>query len=155
MNRQALVGIFTIITLIALFGVFVVLGNYGTQGRYKIGVHFKSAAGLHRGAPVYDSGVRANRAFTRLSARLDSRTSTLQVALQQSSANLTGVTAQLDSSLRRNTGHFDSIVAALDNSARDLNRTADHVTSLASNPQLRDTLANVDAAAQKANSLLA
>src|SRR5665213_1338173 len=57
MNRQALVGIFTIITLIALFGVFVVLGNYGTQGRYKIGVHFKSAAGLHRGALVYESGV--------------------------------------------------------------------------------------------------
>ncbi len=330
MNRQALVGIFTIITLIALFGVFVVLGNYGTQGRYKIGVHFKSAAGLHRGALVYESGVvvgvvdqtnllpedftvevvlainnnvdvprtarfliqapltgdstmeivppvaapqpagiasptnapaavavlprevlpldqqpqgtnpatvqdlldqgqgevrrldkmladlerrepkllntfqtaldnandisvTANRSFTRLSARLDSLTSTLQVALQQSSANLTDVTAQLDSSLRRNTGHFDSIVAALDNSARDLNRTADHVTSLASNPQLRsnilqttqgiaqtastfasiagdlekvtgnpqtqaqlrDTLANVDAAAQKANSLLA
>src|SRR5665213_1103973 len=312
MNRQALVGIFTIITLIALFGVFVVLGNYGTQGRYKIGVHFKSAAGLHRGALVYESGVvvgavdqtnllpedftvevvlainnnvdvprtarfliqapltgdstmeivppvaapqpagiasptnapaavavlprevlpldqqpqgtnpatvqdlldqgqgevrrldkmladlerrepkllntfqtaldnandisvTANRSFTRLSARLDSLTSTLQVALQQSSANLTDVTAQLDSS------------------ARDLNRTADHVTSLASNPQLRsnilqttqgiaqtastfasiagdlekvtgnpqtqaqlrDTLANVDAAAQKANSLLA
>src|SRR5665213_1626351 len=204
MNRQALVGIFTIITLIALFGVFVVLGNYGTQGRYKIGVHFKSAAGLHRGALVYESGVvvgvvdqtnllpedftvevvlainnnvdvprtarfliqapltgdstmeivppvaapqpagiasptnapaavavlprevlrldkmladlerrepkllntfqtaldnandisvTANRSFTRLSARLDSLTSTLQVALQQSSANLTDVTA--------------------------------------------------------------
>ena len=330
MNRQALVGIFTIVALLGLFAVFVVLENYGTQGRYKIAVHFKSAAGLHRGALVYESGVvvgtvdstillpedftvdvilainnnvdvprsarfliqapltgdstleivppvhaaqpsgmaaptnapaavavlprevlpldqqpqgtnpatiqdlldqgqgevrrldkmladlelrepkllntfqtalnnaneisvTANRSFGRLSARLDSLTSTMQVALERSSANLNDVTSQLDASLRRNTGHFDSIVAALDASARDLNRTADHVTSLASDPQLRsnilqttqgiaqtattfasiasdlrnvtgnpqtqaqlrDTVANVDAAAQKANSLLA
>ena len=57
MNRQAIVGIFTIVALLGLFGVFIVLENYGTQGRYKIGVHFKSAAGLHRGALVYESGV--------------------------------------------------------------------------------------------------
>ena len=330
MNRQALVGIFTIVALVGLFGIFVVLENYGTQGRYKIGVHFKSAAGLHRGALVYESGVvvgtvdstillpedftvdvilainnnvdvprsarfliqapltgdstleivppvheaqpsgmaaptnapaavavlprevlpldqqpqgtnpatiqdlldqgqgevrrldkmladlearepkllntfqsaldnaneistTANRSFTRLSARLDSLTSTMQVALERGSANLNDLTQQLDATLRRNTGHFDSIVAALDASARDLNRTADHVTALASDPQLRsnilqttqgiaqtastfasiagdlrnvtgnpqtqaqlrDTVANVDAAAQKANSLLA
>jgi len=330
MNRQAIVGIFTVVTLVALFVVFAVLQNYGTKGRYKIGVHFKSAAGLHRGALVYESGVvvgivdatrllpddfsvevvlaidndvdiprsarfiiqapltgdatleivppvhppqppgiaaptnapaavavlpheqlpldqqpqgtnpatiqdlldqgqgevkrldamladlerrepqllntfqsalsnanqislTANRTFEHLSSRVDSLTSTLQVALQQSSANLNDMTGRLDSSLKRNSGHLDSIVAALDNSARDLNRTADHVESLAGDPrlkanllattqgiaqtattfasiagdlhnvtgnvqtqaQLRDTMANVDAAAQKANSLLA
>src|SRR4030081_2624792 len=57
MNRQAVVGIFTIVALLGLFGFFLVLANVGTQGRYKIGVHFKSAAGLHRGALVYESGV--------------------------------------------------------------------------------------------------
>jgi ABC-type transporter Mla subunit MlaD len=330
MNRQALVGIFTVITLVGLFAIFAVLENYGTQGRYKVGVHFKSAAGLHRGALVYESGVvvgtvdqtvllpedftvdvilainnnvdvprnakfliqapltgdatleivppvpepqpsgiatptnapsavavlphevlplpqqpqgtnpatvqdlleqgqgeirrvdamlaeLANRepallnklqtalnnanditvttkqSFSRLSSRIDSMTSTLQLALEQSSANVNDLTGQLDASVRRNTGHFDAIVASLDASARDLNRTADHVESLAGDPrlkanliqttqgiaqtattfasiagdlrnvtgnvqtqaQLRDTVANVDAAAQKANSLLA
>ncbi len=57
MKRQAAVGLFTIIALLGLFGVFFVLANVGTQGRYKIGVHFKSAAGLHKGALVYESGV--------------------------------------------------------------------------------------------------
>jgi ABC-type transporter Mla subunit MlaD len=57
MNRQTIVGIFTIIALAGLFGIFLVLANVGTQGRYKVGVHFKSAAGLHRGALVYESGV--------------------------------------------------------------------------------------------------
>src|SRR4030081_120032 len=57
MNRQAVVGIFTIVALLGLFGFFLVLANVGTQGRYKIGVHFKSAAGLHKGALVYESGV--------------------------------------------------------------------------------------------------
>jgi ABC-type transporter Mla subunit MlaD len=330
MNRQATVGIFTIVALLGLFAFFLVLANVGTQGRYKIGVHFKSAAGLHKGALVYESGVvvgvvdqtilrpedftvevilainnnvdvprnarfliqapltgdstleivpavpppqppgrvaptnapaavavlprevlpieqqpegtnpatiqelleqgqgeirrvdamlaeLANRepallsklqsaldnandisvttkqSFGRLSARIDSMTSTLQLALQQSSANINDLTGQLDASVRRNTGHFDAIVASLDASARDLNRTADHVTALAGDPQLRsnilqttqgiaetattfasiasdlhrvtgnpqtqaqlrDTVANVDAAAQKANSLLA
>jgi ABC-type transporter Mla subunit MlaD len=329
MNRQALVGVFTVVALIALFVTFAVLENYGTKGRYKTGVHFKSAAGLHRGALVYESGVvvgvvdqtnllpedfsvevvlaidnnvdiprsarfliqapltgdstveivppprpaqppgvvaptnapaavavlpheklpldqepqgtnpatiqdlldqgqgevrrldamladletreprllntfqsaldnanaisvTANRSFQRLSDRLDSLSSTLQVALQQSTTNINDMTGQLDATLRKNTGHVDSIVAALDASARDLNRTADHVESLAGDPrlranivattqgiaqtattfasiandlrnvtgnvqtqaQLRDTLANVDAAAQKANSLL-
>src|SRR5579875_2196941 len=57
MNRQALVGLFTVVALCALFAIFFVLANVGTQGRYKIGVHFKSAAGLHKGALVYESGV--------------------------------------------------------------------------------------------------
>lgn len=57
MNRQAIVGLFTILSLLALFAFFLVLSNFGTGGRYKIGVHFKSAAGLHRGALVYESGV--------------------------------------------------------------------------------------------------
>ncbi|HEY6235621.1 MAG TPA: MlaD family protein, partial [Candidatus Elarobacter sp.] len=57
MNRQAVVGIFTIVALLGLFGFFLVLANVGTSGRYKIGVHFKSAAGLHKGALVYESGV--------------------------------------------------------------------------------------------------
>ncbi len=331
MNRQALVGIFTVVALIGLFGFFLVLANVGPQGRYKIGVHFKSAAGLHKGALVYESGVvvgvvdqtnlipedftvevvlainnnvdvprnarfliqapltgdsdleivpvvppaaaardgradqragrgrgacrarcfridqqpqgtnpatiqdlldqgqgetrrldrmlaqleneepallntlqsalnnanhvsvTANRSFTNLSRRLDSLTTTLQVALAAGSANLNDITGQLDTTVRRNSGHFDAIVAALDASSRDLNRTADQVTALSSDPQLRanilqttqgiaqtattfasiakdlhnvsgnpqtqaqlrDTVANVDAASQKANSLLA
>ena len=57
MNRQAIVGLFTIVGLLALFAVLLVIRNVGTGGRYQIGVHFKSAAGLHRGALVYESGV--------------------------------------------------------------------------------------------------
>lgn len=57
MNRQAIVGLFTILGLIGLFAIFFVLTNIGTTGRYKIGVHFKSAAGIHKGALVYESGV--------------------------------------------------------------------------------------------------
>lgn len=330
MNRQAIVGIFTIVALIGLFAFFLVLANVGPQGRYKIGVHFKSAAGLHKGALVYESGVvvgvvdqtniipedftvevvlavnnnvdvprnarfvieapltgdsaveivpvvppaqppgmasptnapaavavlpreilpvdqqpqgtnpatiqdlldqgqgetrrldrmlsqletrepqllntlqsalvnanevsiTANHAFGNLSRRLDSLTSTLQVALTSGSANLTDITQQLDTTVRRNSGHFDAMIAALDASARDLNHTADQVNALSSDPrlrnniiqttqgiaqtattfasiandlrnvsgnaqtqaQLRDTVANIDAATQKANSLLA
>jgi ABC-type transporter Mla subunit MlaD len=57
MNRQAIVGLFTLFGLVALFGVFWVLANIGTGGRYQTAVHFKSAAGLHKGALVYESGV--------------------------------------------------------------------------------------------------
>jgi ABC-type transporter Mla subunit MlaD len=57
MNRQAIVGLFTIIALLGLFGILLVIRDVGTGGRYPIGVHFKSAAGLHRGALVYESGV--------------------------------------------------------------------------------------------------
>jgi ABC-type transporter Mla subunit MlaD len=330
MNRQALVGLFTVVALIGLFAIFFVLANVGTQGRYKIGVHFKSAAGLHKGALVYESGVvvgvvdqtvlrpedftvevilainnnvdvprnarfliqapltgdstleivpqvppdqpkgyaaptnapravavlprevlpieqqpqgtnpatiqdlldqgqgevrrldamlatlekrepallntlqsalnnandistTANASFQRLTRRIDGLTTTLELAINSNSATISDLTTTLDNSVKRNTGHFDAIIASLDNSARDLNKTADHVTALASDPQLRsnilqttqgiaqtastfagiatdlrqvtgslqtqaqlrDTVANVDAAAQKANSLLA
>jgi ABC-type transporter Mla subunit MlaD len=57
MNRQAIVGVFTLVGLIALFAILLVIRNVGTGGRYPIGIHFKSAAGLHRGALVYESGV--------------------------------------------------------------------------------------------------
>jgi ABC-type transporter Mla subunit MlaD len=57
MTRQAIVGLFTILALLGLFAIFFVLTNVGPQGRYKIAVHFKSAAGLHKGALVYESGV--------------------------------------------------------------------------------------------------
>lgn len=58
MTRQAIVGLFTLVALAALFSIFAVLANLGTgEGRYLIGIHFKSAAGLHKGALVYESGV--------------------------------------------------------------------------------------------------
>jgi ABC-type transporter Mla subunit MlaD len=57
MNRQAIVGLFTILGLLGLFVIFFVLTNINTSGRYKIGVHFKSASGIHQGALVYESGV--------------------------------------------------------------------------------------------------
>jgi phospholipid/cholesterol/gamma-HCH transport system substrate-binding protein len=59
MNRQAIVGFFTLIALAGLFTIFYVLENLGAgEGRYLVGVHFKSAAGLHKGALVYESGVQ-------------------------------------------------------------------------------------------------
>ena len=57
MNRQSIVGLFTIVGLIGLFFIFFELSNIGTSGRYLIGVHFKSASGIHKGALVYESGV--------------------------------------------------------------------------------------------------
>ncbi len=57
MNKQAVVGLFTIAGLLGLFVIFFVLTNIGTNGRYKIAVHFKSASGIHKGALVYESGV--------------------------------------------------------------------------------------------------
>ncbi len=57
MNRQAIVGLFTLLGLVALFAVFLILANVGPGGRYQTAVHFKSAAGLHKGALVYESGV--------------------------------------------------------------------------------------------------
>ncbi|MGH7727941.1 MAG: MlaD family protein [Vulcanimicrobiaceae bacterium] len=59
MNKQAQVGLFTILGLIAVFAVFYVLSDFGARARgYKIGVRFESAAGLHSAALVYLSGVR-------------------------------------------------------------------------------------------------
>jgi ABC-type transporter Mla subunit MlaD len=57
MNRQAIVGLFTLFALVVLFALCLFLLNIGTGGRYLTAVHFKSAAGLHKGALVYESGV--------------------------------------------------------------------------------------------------
>jgi ABC-type transporter Mla subunit MlaD len=58
MTKRAQVGLFTIIAALAIFGVFYVLADIGTRSRgYKIGVHFRSANGLHQAAYVYLSGV--------------------------------------------------------------------------------------------------
>ncbi len=58
MNRQAQVGLFVILAIVALFGVFFVLSDFGTRTRgYKIGVHFRSASGLRGASVVYLSGV--------------------------------------------------------------------------------------------------
>jgi ABC-type transporter Mla subunit MlaD len=57
MNRQAVVGLFTLFGLVLLFALCLFLLNIGTGGRYQTAIHFKSAAGLHKGALVYESGV--------------------------------------------------------------------------------------------------
>jgi ABC-type transporter Mla subunit MlaD len=58
MTRQAQVGAFAIVALLLLFGVFYVITDFGTRHTgYRIGVHFRSAAGLNQGALVYFSGV--------------------------------------------------------------------------------------------------
>jgi phospholipid/cholesterol/gamma-HCH transport system substrate-binding protein len=58
MSRQAQVGAFAIIALLLLFGVFYVITDFGTRHTgYRVGVHFRSAAGLTSGALVYFSGV--------------------------------------------------------------------------------------------------
>jgi phospholipid/cholesterol/gamma-HCH transport system substrate-binding protein len=58
MSKQAQVGLFTILGIVAIFAVFYVLSDIGprTQG-YKIGVRFASASGLRSGANVSLSGV--------------------------------------------------------------------------------------------------
>ncbi|MBV8067996.1 MAG: MCE family protein [Candidatus Eremiobacteraeota bacterium] len=58
MTRQAQVGAFAIVALLLLFGVFYVITDFGTRHTgYRIGVHFRSAAGLTPGGLVYFSGV--------------------------------------------------------------------------------------------------
>lgn len=58
MNKQAWVGAFTILGIIAVFAVYFVLSSFGTRaGGYQIGVRFRSASGLHSGAQVALSGV--------------------------------------------------------------------------------------------------
>lgn len=58
MTKQAKVGIFAILALLLLFGLFFVITDFGTRhSGYKLGVHFKSAAGLPTGALVFFSGV--------------------------------------------------------------------------------------------------
>jgi len=47
MSKQAQVGAFAIFALIAAFGIFYVLTDFGTRHTgYRIGVHFANAAGL-------------------------------------------------------------------------------------------------------------
>jgi len=58
MNRQAQVGLFTIVGIFAVFAVYFVLSDYGTRSRgYKVGVHFQGASGLRASAEVLLSGV--------------------------------------------------------------------------------------------------
>ena len=58
MTRQAQVGAFAIVALLLLFGIFYVITDFGTRHTgYRVGVHFRSAAGLTPGALVYFSGV--------------------------------------------------------------------------------------------------
>jgi phospholipid/cholesterol/gamma-HCH transport system substrate-binding protein len=58
MNKQALVGVFTLVGIALLFGLFYILADFGVKaGGYRIGVHFESAAGLRPGALTYLSGV--------------------------------------------------------------------------------------------------
>ncbi len=58
MNKQAQVGLFAILGVVAVFAVFFVLSNFSARARgYKLGVHFQSASGLRQGAQVSLSGV--------------------------------------------------------------------------------------------------
>src|SRR5579872_2708054 len=58
MSRQAQLGLFAVIALVLLFGIFYVITDFGTRhSGYRIGVHFASAAGLPTGAQVFFSGV--------------------------------------------------------------------------------------------------
>jgi len=60
MSKQAQVGIFALVALFLLFGVFFTITDFATRhSGYRVGVHFNSAAGLHSGALVYFSGVTA------------------------------------------------------------------------------------------------
>ncbi|MBV8490852.1 MAG: MCE family protein, partial [Candidatus Eremiobacteraeota bacterium] len=58
MTRQAQVGAFTLLALLALFGIFYFITNLNVRSTgYRVGVHFQSAAGLTPAALVYFSGV--------------------------------------------------------------------------------------------------
>lgn len=58
MSKQALVGLFTILGLAAVFAVFYILGDIGTRSSgYKIAAHFTGASGLRTAAGVFLSGV--------------------------------------------------------------------------------------------------
>jgi len=59
MSRQAIVGAFTLLGVVAVFVVYFVLSNLSARvNGYQVGVHFTSAAGLTKGAIVYESGVQ-------------------------------------------------------------------------------------------------
>ena len=58
MSKQALVGLFTVLGLAAVFAVFYILGDIGTRSSgYKIAAHFTGASGLRAAAGVFLSGV--------------------------------------------------------------------------------------------------
>ena len=58
MSKQAQVGVFAILALLLLFGVFFIITDFATRHTgYRVGIHFNGAAGLHSGALVYFSGV--------------------------------------------------------------------------------------------------
>lgn len=58
MSRQAQLGLFAIVALVLLFGIFYIITDFGTRhSGYRVGVHFASAAGLPTGAQVFFSGV--------------------------------------------------------------------------------------------------
>lgn len=58
MSRQAQLGLFAVIALVLLFGIFYIITDFGTRhSGYRIGVHFATAAGLPTGAQVFFSGV--------------------------------------------------------------------------------------------------
>ncbi|MBV8152710.1 MAG: MCE family protein, partial [Candidatus Eremiobacteraeota bacterium] len=65
MSRQATVGLFTIIGILALFAVYYVLSDLATRaGGYRIGIHFPAASGLQHNAIVYESGVQVGTVDT-------------------------------------------------------------------------------------------
>jgi hypothetical protein len=58
MSREARLGLFAILALVLLFGIFYVITDFGTRhSGYRVGVHFATAAGLPTGAQVFFSGV--------------------------------------------------------------------------------------------------
>lgn len=58
MNRQAVVGLFSILSILGLFVMFWFLTNQGSKmGGYRMGVRFAAAAGLRPGSQVFLSGV--------------------------------------------------------------------------------------------------
>src|SRR6185312_7193636 len=58
MNRQAAVGLFSILSILGLFVMFWFLTNQGSKmGGYRMGVTFKAAAGLRPGSQVFLSGL--------------------------------------------------------------------------------------------------
>src|SRR5579872_422685 len=58
MSTQFRVGIFAVVTVVALFVVWYVLSNYSLRrNAYTVGIHFRNVSGLQEGASVQLSGV--------------------------------------------------------------------------------------------------
>jgi ABC-type transporter Mla subunit MlaD len=58
MNRQAVVGFFSILAILALFVMFWFVSNEGAKiGGYQMGVRFPAASGLRAGSQVFESGL--------------------------------------------------------------------------------------------------